>query len=57
MVGVPLIFLGSVFGGGTGALAGQLSAEATVLVIQVVTIASVLRRRRAALVESAPASP
>ncbi len=57
VVGVPLIFLGSMFGGGTGALAGQLSAEATVLVIQVVTIASVLRRRRAALVESAPASP
>ena len=57
LVGVPLIFLGSRFGGGTGALAGQLAAEATVLAIQVVTIASVLRRRRAALVESAPASP
>ncbi|MGH1523524.1 hypothetical protein ACRAWC_05455 [Leifsonia sp. L25] len=56
VVGVPLIFLGSMFGGGTGALGGQLAAETTVLVIQVVTIAAVLRRRRAALVESAPAS-
>jgi hypothetical protein len=56
VVGVPLIFLGSMVGGGTGALAGQLAAESTVLVLQVVTIAGVLRRRRAALVESAPAS-
>jgi hypothetical protein len=45
LVGIPLILVGSATGGGAGALAGQLAAEAVVLAYQLVAAARELRRR------------
>jgi hypothetical protein len=47
LIGVPAIYFGSVHGGGTGALAGQLTAETVVLAIQLIAIAIESKRRAA----------
>lgn len=46
-LGLPGIFFGAMFFGGTGALAGQLLAEASVLIVQVVAARRRLREIRA----------
>lgn len=46
VIGLPGIFFGAMFLGGTGALAGQLLAEASVLVVQVVAVRRRLRENR-----------
>jgi O-antigen/teichoic acid export membrane protein len=63
VVGLPGIFFGALFWGGTGALAGQLLAEAAVLLVQLVAARRRLReiresgRTRLVPTSSTPAEP